>query len=244
MPSPVTSSHCTPFTAAAARSGSAPAAGRCRSAARPGRAVPQTTRGGRGGLGQLARAAGVAVGPAWRQRLISVVQRRRAGQRRAPRGPAAAARSSAAGAARALGQPITATATATTTTSTPAVPSDHQGRGPVWVGHPPTTTMVEVDHRTGQCPGDAVDVLYLGHDELAELVDVVGFGADDHVVGAGDILRRGDAGDARRSRRDRGRLADLGLDEDVCVDHGAPLRLDRSVGVGTSQNVPAVTQET
>ena len=59
----------------------------------------------------------------------------------------------------------------------------------------------EMHHRAGEGSGDAVDVLDAGDHELAEQVDVVGLGAHDHVVGAGDILGGGHAGDLRDLRR-------------------------------------------
>jgi hypothetical protein len=55
--------------------------------------------------------------------------------------------------------------------------------------------LPEVHDRTGQGPSDAVDRLDQGHHQLAELVQVAGLGADDHVVGAGDSLGLLHAGD-------------------------------------------------
>ena len=46
----------------------------------------------------------------------------------------------------------------------------------------------EVYYRARKRPGDAVDALDAGDDELAELVDVSGLGPHDDVVGAGDVL--------------------------------------------------------
>ena len=40
------------------------------------------------------------------------------------------------------------------------------------------------------------DRLHVGHDQLAQLVDGLGLGADDDVVGTGDVLGAGDAGEA------------------------------------------------
>ena len=63
----------------------------------------------------------------------------------------------------------------------------------------------DVDDRAGEGAGDAVEVLHLGDHQLAELVDVAGLGAHDHVVRTGDVLGEGDALDlgdrARRPRR-------------------------------------------
>ena len=58
-----------------------------------------------------------------------------------------------------------------------------------------------MDDGAGQRAGDAVEVLHLGDDQLAELVDVAGLGADDHVVGAGDVLGESDALDLGSRRR-------------------------------------------
>src|SRR5688572_7993107 len=80
----------------------------------------------------------------------------------------------------------------------------------------------EVDDRAGQRAGDAVDRLDAGNDEPAELVDALGLGPDDDVVGTGDILGLNHAGDLTDGLGDLGGLADLGLDEDVGVDHGKP----------------------
>src|SRR5215211_6071097 len=78
---------------------------------------------------------------------------------------------------------------------------------------------LEVYHWAGEGPGDAVDRLDARHYQLAELVDVVGLGPDDHVVGAGDRLGLLDAGDVEGVLGDLGRLADLGLDQDVRRHH-------------------------
>jgi hypothetical protein len=76
-----------------------------------------------------------------------------------------------------------------------------------------------VDDRTGEGPGDAGHRLHPRHHQLAELVDVACFGADDHVVGAGEGLGLLDAGDVDDVLGHLGGLADLGLDEDVCRHH-------------------------
>src|SRR5205823_14729621 len=61
------------------------------------------------------------------------------------------------------------------------------------------------------------------HDHLAEIVERVGFGSDDHVIGPGHIFGRNDALDARDLGRDLRGLPDFGLDEDVRADsHVAP----------------------
>ena len=51
----------------------------------------------------------------------------------------------------------------------------------------------DVDDRAGQGAGDAVEVLHLRDHQLAELVDVAGLGAHDHVVRTGDVLGEGHA---------------------------------------------------
>jgi hypothetical protein len=52
------------------------------------------------------------------------------------------------------------------------------------------------------------------------LIEVAGLGASDHVVGAGHILGLLHALDLDDVLGDLGRLADLGLDENVCRDYG------------------------
>jgi hypothetical protein len=52
-----------------------------------------------------------------------------------------------------------------------------------------------VYHWTGERAGDAGHCLHACDHQLAELVDVLSFGADDHVVGAGDGLGLLDTGD-------------------------------------------------
>ena len=61
-------------------------------------------------------------------------------------------------------------------------------------------------------------VCTFGDHQLAELVDVAGLGAHDHVVGAGDVLGEGDALDLGDRAGDLGGLADVGLDQDVGLD--------------------------
>jgi hypothetical protein len=75
-----------------------------------------------------------------------------------------------------------------------------------------------VDERARQGAGDAVEVLDLRHHELAQLVDVLGLGADDHVVGTGDVLSKRDATDLGDGLGHLGGLADVGLDQDVGLD--------------------------
>src|SRR5947209_15607240 len=81
----------------------------------------------------------------------------------------------------------------------------------------------QVNYGTGQRAGDALDVLHSGHYELTELIHIGGLCTHDHVVRTGDVLRAGHAGQARHLRGHRGSLAHLGLDEDVCLDHGSGL---------------------
>ena len=70
----------------------------------------------------------------------------------------------------------------------------HPGRAAAAAGTSPS----DVHDRAGQRPGDPGHALDLRDDQLAEVVDVVGLGADDHVVGAGDVVRLGYAGDLGR----------------------------------------------
>ena len=73
--------------------------------------------------------------------------------------------------------------------------------------------------RAGEGPGYPVHSLDLGHDEPAEVIDVLRLGAHDDVVRPGHVFRLSHSGDlGNRGGHLRG-LADLGLDEDVCVDH-------------------------
>ena len=53
--------------------------------------------------------------------------------------------------------------------------------------------MLEAYHRAGEGPGDAVDHLHARDHQLAQLVEVAGLGADDHVVGASYVLSLLDA---------------------------------------------------
>ena len=81
---------------------------------------------------------------------------------------------------------------------------------------------LEVDDRAGQRAGDALHHLDPGDDHLAELIDAVGLGVDDHVVGAGHIVGALDAVDLADLGGHLGGFADLGLDEHVRLDGHAP----------------------
>src|SRR5579875_1421147 len=76
-----------------------------------------------------------------------------------------------------------------------------------------------MNDRTGQGAGDAVDPLDLSDDELAQVIDVLGLSPHDNIVRSGDVFRLGDAGDLGDPGGNLGGLTDLGLDEDVSVDH-------------------------
>jgi thiamine-monophosphate kinase len=76
-----------------------------------------------------------------------------------------------------------------------------------------------VHDRTGQRAGNTVDHLNLRHHKLAEIVNVGGLGAHDHVIRARDIFGLGDARDLPDPHGNVGCLADLRLDEDVGLDH-------------------------
>jgi hypothetical protein len=84
------------------------------------------------------------------------------------------------------------------------------------------TTTAAVDDRARERAGDAVDRLDAGDHQAAQVVDGVGLGPHDHVVGAGHVLGLGHAGDLADRRGHLGGLADFGLDEDVGVNHGRP----------------------
>ena len=88
-------------------------------------------------------------------------------------------------------------------------PARRRCRGTSWVAE------LEVHDGAGERAGDAVDELDLRHDHAAELVDRVGLGSQDHVVGTGHVVGLDDPGQAPHGLDHRRRLADLGLDEDV-----------------------------
>src|SRR3954469_9574298 len=104
-------------------------------------------------------------------------------------------------------------------------------------------TRSDVDGRAGERSGDALEVLHLRDDQLPELVDVAGLGAHDHVVRAGDVLRKGHALDLGDLARHLGGLAHVGLDEDVRLDdHGLspPRRWSGGLGVVRATTYRAV----
>jgi len=77
-----------------------------------------------------------------------------------------------------------------------------------------------VNDRTGHSTCDARHHLHPSDHQLAELVDTGGFGADDDVVRTRHIFGQCDALDCADRMRDLSRLADIGLDQDVCLyDH-------------------------
>ncbi len=92
-------------------------------------------------------------------------------------------------------------------------------RGPRRRWPPGSRRRLDMHDRAGQRPGDAGDALNLGHDHLAQVVNVVGLGPDDDVVRPGDVVGLHDAGDLRNAAGDFSRLSDFSLDEDVCVNH-------------------------
>src|SRR5450631_731994 len=71
--------------------------------------------------------------------------------------------------------------------------------------------------RQGAC--DARDVLNLGDDQLAEIVDRSSLDAGDDVIGAGDVLGHGDAGDPCDRLGDLSRFPNFGLNQNVGLDH-------------------------
>jgi hypothetical protein len=79
-------------------------------------------------------------------------------------------------------------------------------------GAPPTT----------ECPRNAIHGLDPRHHQLAKLIDIAGLGADDHVVGAGDVLGQLHTLDRDDILGNPDGLADLGLNQDVCRHHNQP----------------------
>lgn len=75
---------------------------------------------------------------------------------------------------------------------------------------------------TGEGSGDPVDGLNAGNDELAQRVDVVTTGPDDHVIGTGDIVRAIYSGNIANFLCNDGCLSDLRLDQDIRLDQIEP----------------------
>ena len=100
--------------------------------------------------------------------------------------------------------------------------------GPAHLGsHPLAPGAVgpasEVDHRAGHGPGDPLDHLDGPDHHAAQLVDGVGLGAHDDVVGPGHPLGGHHAVQGGHGAGHQGRPAHLGLDQHVGVDrHGEP----------------------
>src|SRR6516225_7699886 len=81
----------------------------------------------------------------------------------------------------------------------------------------------ELDDRAGDGAGDAFDLLDVAHDHAPEVVHGRRLRLDDHVVGTGHRLGRHHPVDGADLLRHVGRLADIRLDQDVCIDgHGTP----------------------
>jgi hypothetical protein len=77
-----------------------------------------------------------------------------------------------------------------------------------------------VDDWTGDRPGNARHPLDLRYHQLAEFVHAGRFSPNDDVVRSRDILGQRDALNGAYGTRDIGRLADIGLDQDVRLyDH-------------------------
>lgn len=91
-----------------------------------------------------------------------------------------------------------------------------------------------MDNRASQSAGDAPYKLHSGDHELPQLIHVCGLRSHDHIIGAGDILRARHAWQARH----RSSFADLGLDEDICLNHGVALRR-RLLDVGKNETYRA-----
>src|SRR3989442_6573152 len=77
---------------------------------------------------------------------------------------------------------------------------------------------LQVHHGARQCARDPLELLDPSHDELGQLVEVVGFRQDDHVVGAGHSLGRPYSRHAGDVVRHPSWPAGMGLDQDVLAD--------------------------
>src|SRR5260370_34580669 len=79
--------------------------------------------------------------------------------------------------------------------------------------------VLYVHDRAGQRPRDPGNPLDLGDDKLAEIIDVVRLGPDDHVVGTGDVVRLVYAADMPDVHGNVGGLTNLCLNEDISLNH-------------------------
>ena len=78
----------------------------------------------------------------------------------------------------------------------------------------------DVDDWTGDCPGDAGHALDLGNHQLAKFIHAGRLSPNDDVVRTRDIFSQRDALNGADGTCDVGRLADIGLDQDVRLyDH-------------------------
>ena len=73
--------------------------------------------------------------------------------------------------------------------------------------------------RAGQCPGNAWNALNLRHYQPTKVVNILRLSPDDHVVRAGHVVCLGHSGDQSDRGRHVGGFPDLGLHEDVRLDH-------------------------
>ncbi len=105
-----------------------------------------------------------------------------------------------------LGRPVLRSCSTASSTSrspaTPAAPAEPANSAARAEPREPRSTG---DDGAGEGAGDAVDELDLGDDHAAELVDGVGLGPQDHVVGAGHVVG---LDDARRGRGTASTTAD------------------------------------
>ena len=79
----------------------------------------------------------------------------------------------------------------------------------------PGGSGLEVEHRAGQGPRDALDELHPADDDPAQIVDRLGFGLGDDVVGPRHVLGAHHPGDLCHLLCDRGSLANFCLDQHV-----------------------------
>src|SRR6476646_4398495 len=131
-------------------------------------------------------------------------------------------------------------------TTIAAISNARGGPSRVWAAAAQTLRAHSVGDRAGQGAGDAGDLLHAGNDVGLQVGDVVGADAHDHVVRAGDVLRRQDAREGGELLGDDLGTAHLGLDQHESLDHPFPfVSMHRILAGGTKRTAgPACVQAT